>query len=105
MTNVPIAVDEEGACWGKQIPQQLDPGRHDAEIRIQAIAPSVSVELLFDDRLFLCRFLVGRVADRSRSGEVRSGRKRRIDVDEVDLASELLQQRRHDEEVVAPDQL
>jgi hypothetical protein len=41
----------------------------------------------------------------SREGEVRSSGKRRIDVNEVDLPRELLQQRPHNQQVVAPDQL
>jgi len=37
--------------------------------------------------------------------EIASSRKRRVDINQIHLSGELLQQRAHDEQVVAPDQL
>jgi hypothetical protein len=56
---------------------------------------------LFDDRRFLCKAFP---LNFNFEGKIRTRRKRRVDVDQIDLAGELGQQRGQDILLIAPDQ-
>ena len=80
------------------------------QIRIQPASPGVAVGFLLDDAGFLGEgeragvLIVGGVGDGGGEGEVGAGVERRVDVDEVPLAGELVEQGRQDVLLVASDE-
>jgi hypothetical protein len=87
----------------QQVAHQRQAFVHHVQVGIDAFAPSVAIGDGFQDGL-LFEYLVAVVADLDFHGEVCADIEGRVDVDEVDLAAKLLQQGRHHEFVVAPDE-
>ena len=77
---------------------------HHAEIRVVAATPGVAIGVLLYDGGFLSGKGVVVAADQHLVSEVGARVEWRVDVDEIDFARELFEQRTHDEKVVAPDE-
>jgi len=87
----------------KQLAHQRQALVHHVQVGIGPPAPGVAVGYCFEDGLFLLQRLP-LVADLHVHGEVSPDIERRVNVDQVNLAAELLQQGRHHQLVIAPDQ-
>ena len=87
----------------QQIPHQRQPLEHHMQIGIRAFSPGIPVGDGFEDGLLLLES-VALFAELDLHREVRADVERRVDVNQIDLSAKLLEERSHDEFVIAPDE-
>jgi hypothetical protein len=91
-----VEVREQHAVLGEQLAQKDGGLVKPLKVRIESASPRVSLSLLLDHRRRLLNHEVIGLGNLCFEGEVRADVEWRIDVDEIDLASELGEKTRRD---------